>query len=205
MGKKTPNKGHPKPVSKLDHEQDAKMREMLPAIYSRIVDEPVDYHENPTEAKLWARWAWWTGKYSIAEIAENINASDFRIRSWIHGTTRTPGWAEEKEKDDRRALRKAIHGNTVRMDKILKQMLDILERTGTLFIEDNKQLTIAEFNMITNAFEKLHKVRQLEMGRPTEIFSGEDGKKFTWSDIRKQIEEVDVVEFEVLDAKVNNK
>lgn len=178
----------------VDKERDEELRKLLPAIYSKIPDEPADFQQHPTEAKLWARAAWWSGKYSVPEIAEAINTPDITVYKWIRGNSHKPGWADDKEKADKRALVGAVRSNTVRMDKLMTEMLTVLETTIKRVIEENSQLTVDEFGKITNAFEKIFKIRQLELGRPTEIFAGEDGKMPTWMEIRQKLEEVDYVE-----------
>ena len=183
---------------RVDKDREKELDKLLPALYSKIPEEPVDFQQFPTEAKLWARAAWWSGKYSVPEIAEAINTPDITVYKWIRGNSIRPGWADDKEKADKRALVGAVRSNTVRMDKLMTKMLTVLETTIRRVIEENSQLTVDEFGKITNAFEKIFKIRQLELGRPTEIFAGEDGQMPTWMEIRKKLEEVDYVEVEMV-------
>lgn len=200
-GRKAPKKksGKKLPYNEVNEEAEARLNELLPVIFSQIPEEPVDYHTRPTEAKLWCRAAWWSGKYTIGQLSDAINATSFQISSWIHGTKHRRGWAVDKEIADKKALSGAVRDNTVRMEATLSNMLSLLESSTVKLLEENATLPPAEFNMFMNAFDKLFKLRQLEMGRPTEIFA-ENGSAMTWSDIRKKIEEVEVPMFEVVDG-----
>lgn len=180
-------------------ENEKEYGKLLPAIYCQIPEEPCDYTVEPTKAKLWARSAWWTGKYSAVELAEHINAPLRTLQNWIRGTRYHTGWAEDKDKADARAISRAVASNTIRMDKLLTQLISALEKSASMILDENRHLTVDEFNKLTNAFEKIFKLRQLELGRPTEIFAGEDGKLPTWSEIRAKIEAVEVPAYEVIE------
>lgn len=186
-----------------DREKEEELAKLLPIVFSKIPDEPKDFHTHPTEAKLWARAAWWSGKYSVNEISEAINLKEATIYTWIRGNSRVKGWADEKDEADKKALKKELRNNSIRMKTLMEQMLTVLEKTVVGIIDENRRLSVDEFTKVTNAFEKIFKLRQLELGKPTEIFAGEDGKLPTWTEIRERMKEVDVPEYEVLEAEVN--
>lgn len=196
------NKGSkPRP----DKEKEQELAELLPAIYCKIPEEPKNFREFPTEAKLWARAAWWSGKYSVPEIAESIGVKDQAVYTWVRGTAHVKGWAEDKEKEDQKALRKAVKNNSNRMQSLMDKMLTVLEKTVHGIIDENRRLSVDEFTKVTNAFEKIFKLRQLEMGKPTEIFAGDNGELPTWSEIREKLAAVDIPEYEVLESQINGK
>lgn len=203
VGRKPPKKkkGPSKPSASVDKEAEERLKELLPVVFCKIPEEPLDYHTHPTEAKLWCRAAWWSGKYTIAQLSDSINASHQIIGTWIHGTANRKGWAADKEASDKRAIKHVVRDNTIRMEATLSNMLTLLETSTIKLLEENATLPPAEFNMFMNAFDKLFKLRQLEMGRPTEIFA-ENGSQLSWTDIAQKMREVEipVVEPEVVDG-----
>jgi len=172
----------------------------LPAVEYIEQDEPCDYHEHPVAAKLWARDAWWKGKYTLAEIAEAINVSERIIGVWIKGTQRFRGWSKEKELYDRKHLTKSIGRNSVRMESLITKMLSILERSAHNLIDNRHSLSVAEFNQFLNGFEKLFKTKQLERGQPTDIFA-EGASAPTWSEVVDRMKSVDILDYSELERK----
>lgn len=172
----------------------------LPSLVVEIPEDPPAYQEHKSAAKLWARDAWWTGKYSISEIAESISVSDSQIKNWIYGTRTRYGWAYDKEQAEKQVLKKTIKNNAVRLDDLIEKLITALERSASAILDENTQLTVDEFNKMVNAFEKIFKIRQLSLGKATEIFAGENGELPTWGEIMKKIEDVKVPVFEVVDG-----
>lgn len=171
------------------------LNKLYPVVIYAPSDEPVPYAEEPTKAKLWARYAWFSGKYTNKEIALAVDVDISVIARWVRGTQKTAGWSEEKESADKRIINRVVQTNVARINGTLSRMLDALELSANAIIENREMLTVAEFNQYVTAFEKLFKTRQLEMGRPTEILADGDGKEITWTDIKKRMEEVDILDY----------
>lgn len=168
-------------------------KQFLPSVIYAPSDGPCLYKEEPTRARLWARYAWFSEKYTVEEIAEEIGVTTNQIKAWIRGSQAFKGWAEERESADKRIVSRAVHNNAKRLSYLMDKMLTVLEASTQNIIDNRHMLTVNEYDKFVGAFEKVYKTRQLELGRPTEIL--EDGSKITWESIRKRLEEVDIIDY----------
>jgi hypothetical protein len=175
--------------------------ENLPSIVFELSDEPVPYHEQPYKAKLWAKYAWLNSSYSIAYIAESIEVGTGLVSKWINGTQKEKGWKEELELAEKRTVTNLVARNTKRIEYTLGKALDLLAMNTERLINERHQFSVAEYSMFTGAVERLFKLKQLEEGKPTEIVSA-DGKTLSWEAIRKQIEDVDILDYKKV-AKID--
>ena len=164
---------------------------MLPSVVWSPVEEPVNFHEEPTKAKLWARWAWFSGKFSITEIAEAIGVAESTPRFWIRGNQKHKGWSQEKAELDRKYITKIVKDRNKEMSVLLDKMLHVIGKNLDDIIENRAELTISEMNQISSMYEKIFKTKQLSEGRPTDI----QGNLTTWDEVRDRMIEVDILDF----------
>lgn len=163
----------------------------LPALVFEFNEDPTPYAEGKTRAKLWARWAWFSGNYSAKEIAEAIEVPDYQVYKWIRGTPNNIGWAKEKDKADKKAVEAVLKTQSRRLQGLMEDMLSSLELSAKELVENRHKLTISEFGQMTNALERIHKMKQLELGLPTENLGTSNA---SWSDLKKKMETVDILD-----------
>ena len=157
--------------------------------------EPPNYDTDPTLAKLWAKAAWFTERYTNQELADLINVSSRTINYWVKGNKKSSGWLYEKEKYEKKAIKKAVRNNSNRMDGILSQMLDVFEKGIKDIKDSNHSISIQEMSALSNSFEKLFKARQLSVGGPTDIYMGDNGRPLSWGQIKEQLQAVDILDY----------
>lgn len=170
---------------------------ILPKLTSYEAVDPPKYDENAMGAKLWAKAAWFTGQYTNQELADQIDVSLKTLQLWVRGHNKRSGWLYEKEQYEKKAMKKVVRNSASRMDDILSQMLSVFESGIKEIRESNQKLNVGELSALANSFEKLFKARQLSIGAPTDIFLDGNGKSLTWNQIKKEIQDVDILDYSV--------
>lgn len=141
---------------------------------------------------------------SLAKIAEAIEVNQLTVQAWVNGNRTHEGWAKEKERIERDVVKRRLKSNRDRIDYVLSKVLTVLETTVDRVVNHREELGVSEFNQFVGSFERIFKLKQLEMGAPTEIFKTEDGKSLTWDAIRKEIQSVDILDYSSENYSVEN-
>ena len=157
-------------------------------------EEPSNYYEEPAKAKLWARWAWFTGKYKQREIAEAICVTPTVIKSWIRGTSKVKGWSQERAELDGKLGKQLVKKKVAAIEENMDKMLKVIKRSMDEILDDNETLTVGEINQLSSAYDKLFKARQLSEGRPTDIYGDSNGTMVTWNEALEKLRGADIID-----------
>ena len=171
-----------------------------------VPKEPCLYEENPLQAYMWARDAWWRGRESAKSISEIIDVPLYRVNTWVQGYGDQEGWKAAKARVLSRQFQRYQEDEAEKVEKILSKMFSLLGGSVEKLLDANVQLSVGEFRTMASAAESLFKMRQLMLGRSTEIFGVGDNKDVTWDNIVQKIREVDILDYKevknISEAKV---
>lgn len=159
-----------------------------------LADTPPFYTDSPLEAKVWAQVAWMNKLESTPRIAELIGVAPVTVRNWI------TKWKKKVDKFEADALEETVGKFSGRVETVLNKVLSVLDKSADHILENNVMLNVDQFKGFVSSAESLYKMRQLEEGKPTEIYSS---KNLTWEGVLVKLKEVDIVEYDgrTLDVK----
>lgn len=152
-----------------------------------IPDIPCSYADSPAAAKLWAKSMWLARLESAPKLAETIGVPNGTMYKWISS------WNREITDVESKALAKVEKKYSKRVEVIFNKMLQVMDKSANHILNSNMVLTIDQFKGFTSAAETLFKMKQLEEGKPTEIYGGET---LTWEKVLVRMKEVDIVEYD---------
>lgn len=191
----------PRAREEMPHEEELKN---LPAKLE-VPKEPCLYDENPLQAYMWARDAWWRGRESANSIANIINVPYYRVQTWIQGYGDEEGWKAAKARVLSRQFQRYQEDEAEKVEKILSKMFSLLGHSVEKLLDDNAKLSISEFRSMASAAENLFKMRQLMLGRSTEILGVGDNKDVTWDNIVQKIREVDILDYKAVEVMASER
>jgi len=170
-------------------------------------DPPPQYSKDPTETKAWVKQRWWKKVNTLAELTELTGVPKATLENWIYGISlkdrenggfrKQKGWAAERDAQIEKKLKKVITDDSNRINLLIHKMLSILEESTKKFADTNEVLSLEQYTMFINAFEKLFKTRQLILGNPTEIY-GQGTSQITWEQVLEKLRKVDIIEYKHL-------
>lgn len=161
-----------------------------------VPDIPPFYSDDPVTAKNWAKYAWLNKLGSQTVLAEAVGVPKPTFSSWVSA------WKKELKVVEGEALKDAVEEYSKKIDSVLCKMLAVLDRSTESLLEQNVTLTVDQYNGFTGAAERFYKMKQLEAGKPTEIY-GHEANQLSWEKIVDRLKEVDVVVYDgVKPAKI---
>ncbi len=152
-----------------------------------LADVAPFYNDNPVEAKVWAQVAWMNKLESTPRIAELIGVAPVTVRNWI------TKWKKKVDKFEAEALESTVDKFSGRVESVLNKVLTVLDKSASHILENNVMLNVDQFKGFVSSAESLYKMKQLEEGKPTEIYSS---KNLTWEGVLVKLKEVDIVEYD---------
>lgn len=159
-------------------------------------DGPKMYDENPAEALLWAKQQYLGCTMSVAEMARHSGIPEWRLRRWIT----QHGWNKEKRKAEKEIYDEVVKRKGIQFTQVLDKLLLVLDRRAEQILADNEKININEFNKLTNSAETLHRMEQLRIGAPTQIY--DHSVKLTREAVVKKLLEVDIIDYPELAERV---
>lgn len=160
----------------------------------KLPTEPVLFKDNPDLCKRWCRYMWWHRLMPLKAISEVTGCPRLLLTRWVNGKNRkdADGWAYQRKNVALEVVGGVIADEKARIDDTLERLLDVLEVYIEKLSNEGEDLSVEEIRSLTSTYKELFNIRQLLMGRPTEI----GDKKITWEIVMQKLKSVDIIEYD---------
>ena len=125
----------------------------------------------PWAAYCWCRLAFLEGKANVAEMVEKTGFTDRQVKYWIYvSREKRMSWMEERRIEQNKIVQAVLKNTKDKCVETVQQLLDIVaSKVGSITMDDATELTVREMKDLVAVADDLHKISQLESGKPTDI------------------------------------
>lgn len=125
----------------------------------------------PYAAYQWAREQYFQGTATLDQIAEHTGFDRRRVDAWaFQSTEKRMCWSKEREVAQNKAIREIARTTKETCVQIIKDTLKVVDiKVSSIDEASAKKLSVREVQCLVGVIGDLHKISQLEDGKPTDI------------------------------------